>query len=143
MGVPYWHPDAPNGGNGGPVWSAAQKAQITTAVHTFKTRIRPLVRNGALYHIFPRPDDVVWDGIQYYDPARKEGVVYIFKPKSPVSTQSIRLKGLDSQATYRLTFEDGSNPSAAASGAKLMKEGVEVTLQETYVSELMFLSAAP
>ena len=42
LGAAYWHPDAPNGGNGGPVWSAQQKAQIKRAVATYKEKLRPL-----------------------------------------------------------------------------------------------------
>ena len=71
LGAAYWHPDAPNGGNGGPKWTAAQKAAIKKAVNTYKTKIRPLVRTANLYHVFPRPDDKVWDGIEYFDPAAK------------------------------------------------------------------------
>jgi hypothetical protein len=142
MGVPYWHPDAPNGGNGGPVWSDPQKAQIKKAVATYKTRIRPLVRNGVLYHIFPRPDGVVWDGIQYFDAQRQEGVVYIFKPNSPSNTQVIRLKGLHPKTNYRLTFEDETNPPASLPGDTLMRDGITVKLEGAQVSELMFISGS-
>jgi len=38
LGTPYWHPDAPNGGNGGPKWSDSQKLQIKQAVSTYKTK---------------------------------------------------------------------------------------------------------
>ena len=139
MGAAYWHPDAPNGGNGGLVWSIEQKAAIKKAVTTYKTKIRPLVRNANLYHIFPRPNDVVWDGIEYYDPATIEGVVYIFKPKSTPDLQTVKLKGLNPANRYTLTFEDGSNPSATLDGAALMTTGVRVALKGTNVSELMFL----
>lgn len=139
MGAPYWHPDAPNGGNGGPVWTNQHKMDIKRAVETYKTRIRPLVRNANLYHIFPRPDDVVWDGIEYYDPARQKGVVYIFKPNSNINTQLIKLKGLNPKFTYKLTFEDGTNAATVLSGATLMNTGINVSLNGTFISELMFI----
>ena len=75
MGAAYWHPDAPGGRNGGPVWTAAQRAQISKAVNTYKTMIRPLVRTANLYHIFPRPTGKVWDGIEYFDPVSRKGAV--------------------------------------------------------------------
>ena len=139
MGAAYWHPDAPNGGNGGPVWSARQKAAIKKAVTTYKTKIRPLVRSADLYHIFPRPDDVTWDGIEYYDPAVQKGVVYIFKPKSPLDTWTIKPRGLDAGLRYKLSFEDGTNPTVRLSGRALTETGLPVTLKGTNVSELMFV----
>jgi hypothetical protein len=57
MGAAYWHPDAPNGGNGGPVWSAQHKAAIQRAVDTYKTRLRPLIRNADLFTSFLAPTD--------------------------------------------------------------------------------------
>ena len=88
MGAAYWHPDAPNGGNGGPVWSAQQKSQIKNAVATYKEKLRPLIRNADLYHIFPRPDGIHWDGTEYYDPSAKRGVAYLFKPADGMAMMS-------------------------------------------------------
>ena len=99
LGAPYWHPDAPNGGNGGPPWSDSQKLLIKQAVQTYKTNIRPLVRTANLYHILPRPDDKTWDGIEYFDPVSKKGAVYVFRPDNPESQQVVKLKGLDPQRT--------------------------------------------
>ena len=70
------------------------------------------------YHIFPRPDDHVWDGIEYHDPTARKGVVFIFKPDSPNDTQTIKLKGLDAKRSYRLTFEQRSNPQGRTNPAR-------------------------
>ncbi len=91
MGAPEWVLDAPNGGNGNAPWTDEEKQAVAACVNTYKTKIRPLIRNADLYHIFPRPDGRVWDGIEYYDPATGKGVVYIFKPDSPNDTQTITL----------------------------------------------------
>ncbi|MBC7920631.1 MAG: alpha-galactosidase, partial [Ferruginibacter sp.] len=139
LGAAYWHPDAPNGGNGGPVWSAQQKAAITRAVDTYKRKLRPLIRNANLYHIFPRPNDVAWDGIEYYDPATQKGVVYVFQPKGPVNSHLVKLKGLAADLDYTLTFEDGTNPTTVLKGAVLMNQGIPVTLKGDLTSELMFI----
>lgn len=140
LGAAVWHPDAPNGGNGGPVWSSQQKEQIRRAVATYKERIRPLIRNGDVYHIFPRPDGFHWDGIEYFDPAAKRGVVYIFKPaeQNGNDTMKIKLRGVQSDARYRVTFEDGTNPGCEKSGAEL-QAGIDVQLRGIVASELMFL----
>ncbi len=139
LGAAYWHPDAPNGGNGGPVWSAQHKADIKRAVATYKSKLRPLVRNADLYHIFPRPDGLHWDGIEYFDPAAKRGVVYLFKPAEGNGNDAtrVKLRGVRADARYRLTFEDGTNAAVEKSGAELMA-GVDVRLCGGLVSELMF-----
>ena len=130
MGAAYWHPDAPNGGNGGPVWSAEHKAVIKRAVATYKNKLRPLIRNADLYHIFPRPDGMHWDGVEYFDPAAKRGVVYLFKPAEMNGNDvtKVKLRGLRPAARYRVTFEDGTNPSVEKSGAELAA-GIDVGLR--------------
>jgi hypothetical protein len=142
LGAPYWHPDAPNGGNGGPKWTASQKMAIQRAVGTYKTRIRPLVRTGNLYHVFPRPDDKIWDGIEYFDPAAKKGAVYIFRPRSPSGSQTVKLKGLDPNGRYRLWCEDGSIPPLEKAGGELMTQGFDMRLPAPFSSDIVFLQDA-
>ena len=139
MGAAYWHPDAPTGGNGGPVWSAAQKDLIRKAVNTYKTRLRPLIRTANLYHIFPRPDDKVWDGIEYFDPTSGKGAVYVFRPNSPVEIQAVSLKGLAAKTTYWLWSEDGSVSLLQRTGDELMHKGFEVRLVAPYTSDIIFI----
>lgn len=138
MGAAYWHPDAPNGGNGGPVWTASQKALIREAVETYKTRLRPLIRTANLYHIFPRPDDLAWDGIEYYDPASKKGAVFVFRPGSPEASREIRFKGLEAKAAYWLWCEDGSIAPARATGETLMRAGLKMNLPQPFTSDIVF-----
>ena len=139
LGAATWHPDAPNGGNGGPAWSDWQKAKIKKAVAVYKERLRPLIRNADLYHIFPRPDGLNWDGIEYFDPAAKRGVVYLFKPseQNGNDTMKVKLRGVRPEAKYRVTFEDGTNPASEKSGAELIS-GIDVRLCGGLVSEWMF-----
>ena len=124
LGAAYWHPDAPNGGNGGPKWTAAQRMAIKRAVNTYKTKIRPLVRTANLYHIFPRPDDKVWDGVEYFDLAAKKGAVYVFRPNSPKNSETVKLKGLDAKGRYWLWCEDGSIPPMQKAGDEAHEEGL-------------------
>ncbi len=141
MGAPHWFIDAPNGGNGGKRWTDKEKAAIKGAVAIYKTKIRPLVRNADLYHILPRPDGKNWDGIQYYDPATGQGVVYLFKPAAGTNMMPIRLRGLEDKTVYRITFEDGTNAAVEKTGEKLAK-GLVVTLKGAPVSELIFIEKA-
>jgi alpha-galactosidase len=139
MGAAYWHPDAPNGGNGGPVWTDAHKDSIKKAVATYKEKLRPLIRSGNVYHIFPRPDGNAWDGVQYFDPESRKGVVYMFKPGQSAPQYTLKLKGLNVGDNYKLTFEDGSNKTQVVKGSVLMSKGIVVTLDGTLRSELMFI----
>ena len=81
-----------------------------------------------------------WDGIEYFDPVTKKGVVYFFKPSDNGDTQAIKLKGLDPALSYTLTFEDHSNKTMELKGNVLMKEGVMVSLKGILASELMFIT---
>jgi len=138
MGAPEWFLDAPNGGNGVEPWTQQEKDALKTCVDTYKANIRPLMREADLYHIFPRPDGRNRDGIEYYDPASGKGVVYLFQPTDETATEALRLKGLDRNQMYRMSFEDGSHPSTVKSAAELMDEGLPVNLKGTEVSELIF-----
>ena len=140
MGAPEWFLDAPNGGNGSPPWTEEEKAAVKAAVETYKTRIRPLVRSADLYHILPRPDGKNWDGIQYYDPATRKGVTYLFKPAAGTDTMNIKFRGVEPKTIYRVTFEDGTNPPVEKRGEELTR-GIGITLKGAPVSELVFLEA--
>ena len=142
LGAPYWHPDAPNGGNGGPKWSDAQRLQIKRAVEIYKTKLRPLVRTANLYHILPRPDDKRWDGIEYFDPTSKKGAICIFRPDNPDNRQVVKLRGLDAKAQYWLWCEDGSVPTQQTSGKLLMGTGLTISLPQPYSSDIIFLQDA-
>ncbi|HEY5914354.1 MAG TPA: NPCBM/NEW2 domain-containing protein [Verrucomicrobiae bacterium] len=139
MGAAYWHPDAPNSGNGGPVWADSQKALIKDAVNTYKSWLRPLIRSANLYHIFPRPDDQHWDGVEYYDPVSRKGAIYVFRPHSPIQTQAVKLRGLDAKASYWLWAQDGAISPATRNGAELMQSGLNVELPQPLTSDILCL----
>jgi len=141
LGAPEWFLDAPNGGNGSEPWTAEEKEAVRACVATYKAQLRPLVRGADVYHILPRPDGRRWDGIQYYDPAVRKGVVYLFKPAAEPAGETIRFKGLDAPAVYRVRFEDGTQPPAEKSGQELMAAGLVVTLPGAEASELVFFEA--
>jgi hypothetical protein len=142
MGAPEWFIDAPNGGNGSEPWTQAEKDAVKACVATYKAKLRPLVRAADLYHIFPRPDGRKWDGVEYYDAVAGKGVVYVFKPSAEPATETIRFKGLDAKQRYRVSFEDGTQPSSIRTGAELMDQGLRMTLSGAGVSELVFLEIA-
>lgn len=124
------------------VWTPEQHEAAKQAIALYKEKLRPLIRDAKLYHISARPDGVHWDGIQYWDPARGEGVIYVFRGSAPDEPQHrFALAGLDPARRYKLHFQDGTSPDREASGRELM-EGLEVHLPIALSSELVFLSDA-
>jgi hypothetical protein len=120
--------------------SAAKRQILAHHIETYKKRIRPLLHIADVYHVFPRPDDVNWTGIEYLNPASGKGVVFIFKPEKGPDRWTVRLRGLDPDTSYRLEFADGSNASVVLSGRVLAESGVTVSLDgKGCQSELMFL----
>jgi len=124
-------------------WSPEQHAAAREAIALYKTRLRPLIRDAQLFHISARPDGVHWDGMEYWDPARRQGVVFAFHGSDAAEPDHrFVLSGLNAQAIYHLHFEDGTSPDATASGQQLMTSGLRVVLRAPLSSELVFFSGS-
>ncbi len=109
----------------------------------YANKIRPLVRDGDLYHILPRPDGKNYDGVMYADADSAneiKGLVFLFKPsENPGDVCHITLQGLYADTTYQLTFEDRPEQNCVKTGAELMTDGLDVTI--LYVgSELIWIT---
>ena len=121
-------------------WNAEQHDAARSELALYKLKLRPLIREADLYHVSGRPDGAHWDGIEYFNPAARRGVLYAFRGSSPEDdTHVFELRGLRAGASYRVTFQDHSSEDYTASGAQLM--GLGVTVRETvpHSSELVFL----
>ena len=122
-------------------WTAQQHEAARQAIALYKQKLRPLIRDARLYHVSPRPDGVHWDGMQYWDPARAQGVVFAFRGSIADEAQHrFVLAGLDAGKRYRLHFQDASAPDTTATGSELMRQGVTVVLPNPLSSELVFLN---
>jgi len=121
-------------------WTPEQHDAARSAFALYKKDLRPLIRDARLYHVSQRPDGIHWDGMEYWDPARKKGVVFTFRGSIPDEPEHrFVLSGLNPQGHYRLHFEDGSAPDREASGSELLGSGLAVHLQNPLSSELVFL----
>jgi len=121
-------------------WTDAQRADARAQLTLYRVRLRPLIRAADLYHVSERPDGVHWDGFEYYAPTLRRGVLYAFRGSTADEpAHRFRLAGLESRARYALSFEDRGHASRrTASGAALMRQGVEVNLPSPLSSELVF-----
>jgi alpha-galactosidase len=122
-------------------WTEEQHKVAKSEFELYKTTLRPFIRDAQLYHISPRPDGVHWDAMEYFDPARGEGVVYAFRGSAENEPNHIfRLQGLKPDRTYQLHFHDHSSPDSSVEGRELVEHGLRVQLPSPNSSELIFLS---
>ncbi len=122
-------------------WTPQQHAAAKEEFATYKDYLRPLIRDGDLYHISPRPDGVHWDGIEYFNPRDGRGVVYAFRGSTKSESRHIfHLRGLSKDKRYRLHFHDHTSPDRVVAGRDLMQDGLSVNLSLPLSSELIFLS---
>ena len=124
-------------------WSPEQHEAARHAFIVYKEKLRPLIRDARLYHISERPDGVHWDGMEYWDPTRRRGVVFVFRGSSPDETEHrFVLAGLEAGKRYKVHFEDGTMPDREAMGGKLAADGLLVRLPDPFSSELVFFEEA-
>ncbi|MGB7760693.1 MAG: alpha-galactosidase [Bryobacteraceae bacterium] len=95
-------------------------------------RIRGTVQSGDLYRLFsPRAGDLTAN--QYVGPGGSQAVLFAFRHSQQYNTPvpTIRLRGLDPRATYRIESMDGKlgEKQAQLSGAYLMEAGLNVNLR--------------
>jgi alpha-galactosidase len=122
-------------------WTAEQHAAARQAIKFYKTNLRPLIRQAELFHISPRPDGVDWDGMEYWDPAQRRGIVFAFRGSgNDEQEHRFVLAGLVPQQQYHLHFEDGSSPDTELTGRQLMSAGLMVALPLPLSSELISLA---
>lgn len=122
-------------------WTPQQHAAAKAEFALYKSRLRPLIREADLYHISPRPDGVHWDGIEYFDPRRRAGVVYAFRGSiADQGKHFFVLQGLRPNASYELRFHDHSSPDRTMTGRELMSAGLRVHLPGANTSDLIFIS---
>ena len=75
-------------------------------------------------------DGVNWDGLEYFNTGIRKGSVFLFKPSAKAAdgdSKLIRLKGLDRNTRYTLTFQDRTHLNCAMAGAQLMDTGIVVS----------------
>lgn len=125
-------------------WTAQQHAEAKEELALYKSLLRPLIREADLYHISDRPDGIHWDGMEYFDPRARRGVVYAFHGSDPkVITHRFVLKGLDPAARYRVRFHDHSSPDQTLAGRDLLSSGLSVKLLLPNSSEIVLLEEVP
>jgi hypothetical protein len=120
-------------------WTAEEHAVARSEFALYKERLRPLIREAEVYHVSERPDGVHWDGMEYFDAAKRRGVLYAFRGATELEDSHVfGLRGLRGSSAYRVTFHDHSSEDYAAAGRELMRAGVRVRERVANSSEVVF-----
>ena len=78
-----------------------------------------------------------WNGWEFFDPETDSGVALMFCHETTVNlTTTVKLKGLDSNTTYKVYDVDGI-VSVTAKGKELMEKGFSITVPEKPYGVLM------
>jgi alpha-galactosidase len=122
-------------------WTAEDSAAAAKMIALYK-RIRPTIQLGELYRLFsPRVGDLTAN--QYVSADGKQAVLFAFRHSQQYSTAAptIRLRGLDAKALYRVESIDGKlvEKQGQLSGAFLMSAGLNLNLRGDYDSTAVIL----
>jgi alpha-galactosidase len=110
-------------------WTAEEHAAAKKEFALYKQKLRPLIRDAQLYHVSERPDGIHWDGIEYFDNKRRNGVLYVFRGSTNnESRHRFQVKGVEATHNYRLHFSDRSAADRTVSGRDLLDQGLTVAL---------------
>lgn len=113
-------------------WTDQDNALASRMIALYK-RIRPTVQTGDLYRLFsPRSGDLTAN--QYVSADGRQSVVFAFRHAQQYNTAvpTIRLRGLDEKALYKVESTDAKAPAGQWSGAYLMRVGLTPNLRGDY-----------
>ena len=114
-------------------WSTETRQVVTAAIAEYKS-FRHLLKDGYVSHLLPQATLVspklktpaVWEAIQFRSRDAAEAVVLAFRNMSSAETIVLRPRGLDPDATYDVTGDDGETWRMA--GAELASDGLRPKL---------------
>jgi alpha-galactosidase len=123
------------------VWTQQQHQAGREATDLYTRQLRPLIRDADLYHVSERPDGVRWDGVEYFDARRGQGVLFAFHGSvGNEPSHAFLMRGLTATASYKLHFNDHTAPDRIVAGSELMISGLTVDLPLPLSSELVFIA---
>ncbi len=134
-------------------WDDATASAARSAVGLFK-RLRPLLRDGTLYHLLGPPAQDGWDSLLSWDPDLGKGILLAYRGENPAAGMTLFPRGLPDAATFQLLCEDrladgtlaGGDLTAVGLGQELEREGISVSIPDpdgTAVVQLLSDAPAP
>jgi alpha-galactosidase len=101
--------------------------------------LRGLIRDGKVFHLTGRPDGFSIEAMESFNADLNRGVVFVYRPNSPLTSQTIFPRGLNPNATYRISFRE-SRDSYSQSGASVMASGIRVKLPDLLFAEIVYIT---
>ena len=86
-----WQPDPTDSVK----WTDEERQSLAVSGQIYKEWIRPILADVKVHRILPRPDGKRWDGMFHWNSGLSKGTLFVFRPDSQESAQTVRLKGLD------------------------------------------------
>jgi hypothetical protein len=124
-------------------WHAEHFKIAKEEIELYKTQLRPFIRDADLYHVSGRPDGVNWDGMEYFDPKTRRGVVYAFRGTTAETKRRFPIRGVDPESKYQLHFHDHPASDKVVDGDELLNAGILVKLLIPTSSEIVFFEELP
>jgi len=116
-------------------------ANYSQHIALYKTRQRPILRGGDVYHLLPFPDGKSFEATQFHNPALRKGSIVIFKPVATLpEALTLPLHGLRRDRSYQISFQDRHVLDTVVTGAVLMDLGLNITMMAgAEASEVVWL----
>jgi hypothetical protein len=116
------------------------RESLRQALDVYKTQRRRI--KGPIRHLTAQPRDPrEWDAYQIYDDQLHEGMVFVFRPSSPVPVTNLKLRGLDGDRSYTIISQNTGSLLARTSGRQLMESGLRVQIYECTGSDILTIRA--
>lgn len=129
-------------------WSPEMRAMVATEIQRYKN-VRDVIAKGRHFHLLPQSNLAMDlepptepDATEFYDPATRRGVVFLFRGAVPWTERRVILRGLASNVLYEVTSADGAI-STRQTGRQLMTESLRFPYEENHPSSLLFIKPVP
>ena len=109
-------------------WITEANAADAALLVSQAKKMRPYYYGDYYQILDPRYDFKSWQAYEVYREDMGEGALVVFIRENVIDTERVLcLKGLEAEATYRITDSDGIAPALERTGRALMTEGFTVT----------------
>lgn len=119
-------------------WSEDDIATAAAEIALYKS-LRPIIRDGKVFHLTPRPDGTRNEALQAYHPRLDRSVIFVFRHESPEDSLLVKPRGLLPNSEYRVRLQEAGTIQVAT-GRDLLDRGIEVTLPEMDTAEIVHLT---
>ncbi len=119
-------------------WTEEDLATAAAEIALYKA-LRPIIRDGKVFHLTPRPDGTRNEAIQAYNPRLNRSVIFVFRHEGSETSLLVKPRGLVPNSEYRFRLEEAGT-TEVATGRDLMENGIDVPLLDMDTAEIVLLT---